>query len=63
LLFDRSIDSSCGLSFPNLDDKRVRGLAVPLNFVRSARAPKSNAKFSGAGEWRTYVSVKASPFL
>jgi hypothetical protein len=57
------MDSSCGLSFPNPDDKHVRGLAMPLNFVRSARAPKSNAKFNGAGELRTYVSVKASPFL
>jgi hypothetical protein len=40
----------------------VRGLAPPLNFMRSAGGPKSKAQFNGAGELRTYLSVKASPF-
>jgi hypothetical protein len=48
--------------FLDLDDKQFRGLALILNFVHSAGVSKSKAQFSGAGELRTYVSVKASPF-
>jgi hypothetical protein len=36
--------------------------SLTLNFVRIAGVPKSKAQFSGAGGWRTYVNLMASPF-
>jgi hypothetical protein len=36
--------------------------SLTLNFVHIAGGTEIKAQFSGAGGWRTYVNLMASPF-
>ena len=51
------------VSFHDVDGRHFRGLIPdPLTSCTAPGGPKSKEQFSGAGGWRTYVNLTASPF-